>query len=100
MKYARAEAKSHSRATIRGVWAAANVPFRDDGAIDEEGYRPPIWSTGSPISISVDERKRMFDLSVEAAGAQSPRKSLARGRSTGRNFWGRRAAECVPRCSN
>lgn len=39
MKYQRKDAKAHSRATMRGIWAAANTPFTADGAIDEEGYR-------------------------------------------------------------
>lgn len=86
MKYARADAKSHSRVTMRGVWAAANVPFRDDGAINEEGYRRNMehWiadlgidgffvagKQGEFFSMSVDERKRMFDLSVEAAAGRA-----------------------------
>lgn len=86
MKYSRADAKSHSRATMRGVWAAANVPFRDDGTIDEDGYRRNMehWITelgieglfvagkqGEFFSMSVDERKRMFDVSVKAANGRA-----------------------------
>lgn len=83
MKYSRADAKSHARATMRGIWAAANTPFRPDGSIDEDGYRANMehWITdlgidgffiagkqGEFFSMSLDERKRMFDLSVEIAG--------------------------------
>ncbi|RWR30993.1 dihydrodipicolinate synthase family protein [Sinirhodobacter populi] len=83
MKYSRADAKSYSRATMRGIWAAANTPFREDGSIDEDGYRRNMehWITdlgidgffvagkqGEFFSMSLDERKRMFDLSVEIAG--------------------------------
>src|SRR5690606_10494349 len=86
MKYTRAEAKSHSRATMRGLWAAANVPFREDGSIDEEGYRRNLehWITdlgidgffvagkqGEFFSMSLDERKRMFDLSVDAVAGRA-----------------------------
>jgi len=83
MKYDRASAKAYSRRTMRGVWAAANTPFREDGAIDEAGFRANMdhWIEGLGIdgffvagkqgeffSMSVDERKRMFSLSVDAAG--------------------------------
>lgn len=83
MKYDRKDAKSHARATMRGVWAAANTPFRSDGSIDEDGYRRNVdhWvedlgidglfvagKQGEFFSMSVDERKRMFDLSVQAVG--------------------------------
>ena len=83
MKYDRASAKTHSRRTMRGVWAAANTPFREDGAIDEAGFRANMdhWIDGLGIdgffvagkqgeffSMSVEERKRMFSLAVEAAG--------------------------------
>lgn len=81
MKYNRKDAKSHSRATMRGIWAAANTPFRADGSIDEDGFRKNVehWigdlgieglfvagKQGEFFSMSVDERKRLFDLSVKA----------------------------------
>lgn len=83
MKYQRKDAKTHARATMRGIWAAANTPFRADGSIDEASYRANMehWITdlgidgffvagkqGEFFSMSLDERKRMFDLSVEIAG--------------------------------
>lgn len=83
MKYTRAEAKSYSRATMRGIWAAANTPFLPDGSIDEDGYRRNVdhWinelgidglfvagKQGEFFSMSLDERKRMFDLTVDAVG--------------------------------
>jgi 4-hydroxy-tetrahydrodipicolinate synthase len=83
MKYIRAEAKAHSRATMRGIWAAANTPFRPDGSLDEAGYRQNVdhWfnelgidglfvagKQGEFFSMSLDERKRLFDISVEAVG--------------------------------
>ncbi|NUS70082.1 MAG: dihydrodipicolinate synthase family protein [Ensifer adhaerens] len=86
MKYQRKDAKAHSRATMRGIWAAANTPFTADGAIDEEGYRRNVehWISdlgidglfiagkqGEFFAMSVDERKRMFDLSVEATGGRA-----------------------------
>lgn len=86
MKYDRKNAKAHSRATMRGIWAAANTPFRQDGAIDEDGFRRNMehWiadlaidgffvagKQGEFFSMSVDERKRLFDLSVDAAAGRA-----------------------------
>ncbi|ABS17103.1 dihydrodipicolinate synthase family protein [Brucella anthropi] len=83
MKYDRQNAKAHSRATMRGIWAAANTPFNQDGSIDEGGFRKNVdhWindlgidglfvagKQGEFFSMSVDERKRMFDLAVSAVG--------------------------------
>ncbi|PVB59898.1 dihydrodipicolinate synthase family protein [Labrenzia sp. 011] len=81
MKYDRKDAKSYSRATMRGIWAAANTPFTPAGAIDEDGFRKNVdhWvndlgieglfiagKQGEFFSMSVEERKRMMSLSVEA----------------------------------
>ncbi|WP_408914170.1 dihydrodipicolinate synthase family protein [Brucella pseudogrignonensis] len=83
MKYDRHNAKTHSRATMRGIWAAANTPFTDQSAIDEEGFRNNVdhWindlgidglfvagKQGEFFAMSVDERKRMFELAVSAVG--------------------------------
>lgn len=83
MKYDRQNAKAHSRATMRGIWAAANTPFTELGSIDEDGFRKNVdhWindlgidglfvagKQGEFFSMSVDERKRMFDLAVSAVG--------------------------------
>ncbi|PQA73938.1 dihydrodipicolinate synthase family protein [Brucella oryzae] len=83
MKYDRQNAKAYSRATMRGIWAAANTPFNQDGSIDEGGFRKNVdhWindlgidglfvagKQGEFFSMSVDERKRMFDLAVSAVG--------------------------------
>jgi 4-hydroxy-tetrahydrodipicolinate synthase len=39
MKYRRKDAKAHARASMRGIWAAALMPFEAGGAIDEAGFR-------------------------------------------------------------
>lgn len=82
MQYTRKNAKSHARAHMRGIWAAALMPFRDDLSIDEDGFRANMdhWiddlgidgffiagKQGEFFAMSVDERKRAFDLGVEAA---------------------------------
>lgn len=42
MKYSRSDAKAHSRANMRGVWAAIPYPFTHDGDLDEVGLRANI----------------------------------------------------------
>jgi 4-hydroxy-tetrahydrodipicolinate synthase len=83
MKYSKKDAKSYSRRTMRGVWAAANTPFLESGDIDEDGFSRNVshWiddlgidglfiagKQGEFFSMSIDERKRLFDLSVKAVG--------------------------------
>ena len=86
MKYTRKDAKAHAFATMRGIWAAALMPFREDLSIDENGFRANMnhWiddlgidgffiagKQGEFFSMSVDERKRCFDLAVEAAAGRA-----------------------------
>ncbi|WP_103336242.1 dihydrodipicolinate synthase family protein [Pseudotabrizicola formosa] len=86
MKYSRKDAKPHAFAHMRGIWAAALMPFRDDLSIDEEGFAANMhhWiedlgidgffiagKQGEFFSMSVDERKRAFDLAVKAAGGRA-----------------------------
>ena len=81
MKYDRAQAKTHARATMRGIWAAANTPFLDDGRINEDGFRRNVahWVDDLGVdglfiagkqaeffSMSLEERKRMMALAVSA----------------------------------
>lgn len=83
MKYTRKNAKSHSRATFRGLWAAALTPFAADGAIDEKGVRQNLrhWiddlgiagffvggKQGEFFAMSVEERKRLFDIAIDECG--------------------------------
>ncbi|GAB1478219.1 hypothetical protein MASR2M74_07630 [Paracoccaceae bacterium] len=86
MNYTRANAKSHARAHMRGIWAAALMPFRADGSMDEEGFTANInhWiedlgiegffiagKQGEFFSMSVAERKRCFDLAVKACAGRA-----------------------------
>lgn len=86
MKYTRKDAKTHAFAHMRGIWAAALMPFRDDLSIDEDGFRANMdhWigdlgidgffiagKQGEFFSMSLDERKRAFDLAVSAAGGRA-----------------------------
>ena len=83
MKYSRADAKAHAREHMTGIWAAALMPFTEDLRLDEEGFRQNVhhWihdlgiaglfvsgKQGEFFSMSVEERKRSFELAVEATG--------------------------------
>ncbi|SED93017.1 4-hydroxy-tetrahydrodipicolinate synthase [Rhizobiales bacterium GAS188] len=83
MKYRRQDAKAYARAHLKGIWAAALTPFTSSLALDEEGYRANIrhWTEalkidglfisgkqGEFFSMSIEERKRSFEIAVEACG--------------------------------
>jgi 4-hydroxy-tetrahydrodipicolinate synthase len=86
MKYRRSEAKDHARAHMRGIWAAALVPFASDLSIDEQGLRRNLrhWVDDLGIdgvfiagkqseffSMSVAERKRSFEICVDEIGGRA-----------------------------
>ena len=86
MKYARKDAKAYSRRTMKGIWAAALMPFTADLAIDEDGFRCNVdhWiedlkidgffvagKQGEFFSMSIDERKRAFELAIEACAGRA-----------------------------
>ena len=85
MEYERSEAKSHAKAHMTGIWAAALLPFDDQLRIDEDGFRENIrhWTEdlgiaglfisgkqGEFFSLSLEERKRTFELAVEATAGR------------------------------
>ncbi len=80
MDYRRSEAKDYARAHMKGIWAAALQPFKNDLSIDEAGMRANIrhWvedlgidglfiagKQGEYFSMSVEERKRVFEIAVD-----------------------------------
>jgi 4-hydroxy-tetrahydrodipicolinate synthase len=85
MPMKKTDAKALARERLRGVWAAAPTPFRpDDLALDEAGLRANVahWigelkvdglfiggKQGEFFSMSVPERKRLFEVSADAARA-------------------------------
>ncbi|MFM7344870.1 MAG: dihydrodipicolinate synthase family protein [Tagaea sp.] len=87
MKYDRTQAKAYARTHMKGVWAAALTPFKGaDLAIDEAGYARNIehWiaklgidgifvsgKQGEFFSMSMAERKRSFEVAVEAAAGRA-----------------------------
>lgn len=86
MKYKKNEAKEYSREQMKGIWAAALNPMTPDGSIDEDGMWRNIdhWiddlsirglfiagKQGEFFSMSLDERKRNFELAVEAVNGRA-----------------------------
>ncbi|HVE49058.1 MAG TPA: dihydrodipicolinate synthase family protein [Casimicrobiaceae bacterium] len=84
MKYHRSDAKAYARAHLRGVWAATPTPFKDDFSLDEAGLRQNLkhWigaldvgglfisgKQGEFFSMSVAERKRTFEITVDETAA-------------------------------
>ncbi len=82
MKYDKAHAKEYAREHFRGVWAATATPFDAQFRFDEAGFRSNLkhWidilklgglfvcgKQGEFFSMSVPERKRSFELAVDAA---------------------------------
>lgn len=86
MNYSKKDAKAHSRRTMKGIWAAALMPFTPSLAVDEEGFGRNIdhWiedlgidgffiagKQGEFFSMSLEERKRSFELAVEACAGRA-----------------------------
>jgi 4-hydroxy-tetrahydrodipicolinate synthase len=79
-KYSKLDAKDYAREHMRGIWAAALNPFNDDLSLNEAGLRSNIrhWiddldikglfiagKQGEFFSMSLEERKRNFEIAVE-----------------------------------
>jgi 4-hydroxy-tetrahydrodipicolinate synthase len=86
MTYSKNEAKDHARAHLKGIWAAALMPFNEDLSINEEGLRRNLrhWVDGLGIdgvfvagkqseffSMSISERKRSFEITVDEIGGRA-----------------------------
>ena len=84
-RYARSDAMAYARAHLRGIWAAALTPFRPDSSIDEAGFLANLrhWTgelgidgvfvggkQGEFFSLSVAERKRLFELGIQGTAGQ------------------------------
>jgi 4-hydroxy-tetrahydrodipicolinate synthase len=85
MKYSKKDAKTYAREHMKGIWAAALMPFKADLSIDEDGFRRNVvhWTEelgidglfiagkqGEFFSMSIEERKRAFDLAVAACAGR------------------------------
>lgn len=81
MKYRKQDAKDYARQNMKGIWAAALTPFKNDLTLNESGFRRNIehWvgdlgidgifisgKQGEFFSMSLEERKKTFDIGVAA----------------------------------
>lgn len=79
-KYSKNDAKDYARENMTGIWAAALNPFDDDLSLNESALRANIrhWvddldiqglfiagKQGEFFSMSLDERKRNFEIAVD-----------------------------------
>ena len=87
MTFKRNEAKDWARENMRGIWAAALMPFRrEDLSVNEPGLRSNLrhWfddlgvdgvfvsgKQGEFFSMTLDERKRSFEVALEEAGSKA-----------------------------
>jgi 4-hydroxy-tetrahydrodipicolinate synthase len=86
MKYRKRDAKDYARANMKGIWAAALMPFANDLSIDEPGFRRNLRHWIDDLSIdgvfvagkqseffsqSVAERKRTFEITVDEIGKRA-----------------------------
>jgi 4-hydroxy-tetrahydrodipicolinate synthase len=86
MKYRRVDAKAYARAHMKGIWAAALVPFAQNHAIDETGLRANLRHWVDELGIdgvfiagkqseffsqSVAERKRTIEIVVDEVGGRA-----------------------------
>lgn len=86
MLYSRRDAKEYARAHMKGIWAAALVPFDDRLEIDEQGFRGNLrhWVDDLGIdgifvagkqseffSMSLPERKRIIDITIDEIGKKA-----------------------------
>src|SRR3569833_4701745 len=86
MKYRRSEAKDYAKTHMKGIWAAALMPFADDLSNDKKGCRKNLrhWVDDLGIdgifiagkqseffSMSLAERKRSMEIVVDEVGKKA-----------------------------
>jgi len=93
MKYKKNEAKEYAKENMIGVWAANLTPFDENLKLDEKAYRENLdhWikrlklgglfiagKQAEFFSMSIAERKRLMELSVQAADDAGNRDGIGR----------------------
>ena len=93
MKYKKNEAKEYAKENMLGVWAANLTPFDENLKLDEKAYRENLdhWikrlklgglfiagKQAEFFSMSIAERKRLMELSVQAADDAGNRDGIGR----------------------
>ena len=62
MKYRRSEAKDYARSRMKGIWAAALMPFAEDRSVDEAGFRRNLRHWVDDLGIDYwDRRNGLID---------------------------------------
>ena len=94
MKYKKNDAKAYAKENLRGIWAANLTPFDDALAFDTKAYRSNlrhwldelhlggIFIAGKQaefFSMSIAERKKMMEISVEVASELGNRGGIGQG---------------------
>ena len=93
MKYKKNEAKEYAKENMIGVWAANLTPFDENLKLDEKAYRENLdhWikrlklgglfiagKQAEFFSMSIAERKRLMELSVQASDDAGNRDGIGR----------------------
>ena len=86
MKYRKRDAKEYARTHMKGIWAAALMPFAPDLSIDEAGFRRNLRHWVGDLGIdgvfvagkqseffsqTIAERKRTFEITVDEIGKRA-----------------------------
>ena len=86
MKYRKRDAKEYARTNMKGIWAAALMPFAPDLSINEAGFRSNLRHWVGDLGIdgvfvagkqseffsqSVAERKRTIEITVDEIGKRA-----------------------------
>ncbi len=83
--YSKREAKQWARENMRGHWTTTITPFLPDGELDEVGIQRYLehvlrcgakglgitWLTGEFWSLTIEERKRLCELTVKTVGGRA-----------------------------
>jgi len=83
MKYSKKDAKAHSRTTMKGIWAAALMPFTSSLQLDEEGFRRNIDHWIDALKIDVDTRDHIVTLSGRVTSQSEKALAEQLARNTG-----------------
>jgi 4-hydroxy-tetrahydrodipicolinate synthase len=93
MKYKKQDAKAYAKEHFTGIWAANLTPFNDALALDEEAYRDNFhhWLSDLKLggifiagkqaeffSMSIAERKKIMEISVEITTELGDRNGIGR----------------------
>ena len=94
MKYRRSDAKEYARVHMKGIWAAALMPFGQDLSIDEKGFR----REPAPLGRRSRDRRRVHRRQAERVLLDVGCRTQALVRDHGRRD--RQTAGVIASCSD